>query len=42
MPAKRIIPCLDVKQDRVVKGIQFKQLRDLGHPAELADRKSVV
>jgi cyclase len=38
MPAKRIIPCLDVKQDRVVKGIQFKQLRDLGHPAELARR----
>ncbi|MDR3682231.1 MAG: imidazole glycerol phosphate synthase subunit HisF [Geothrix sp.] len=38
MPAKRIIPCLDVKQGRVVKGIQFKELRDLGHPAELARR----
>jgi cyclase len=38
MPAKRVIPCLDVKQGRVVKGIQFKQLRDLGHPAELARR----
>jgi cyclase len=38
MPAKRIIPCLDVKQGRVVKGVQFKELRDLGHPAELARR----
>ena len=32
MPAKRIIPCLDVKAGRVVKGVQFKDLRDLGHP----------
>jgi len=38
MPAKRIVPCLDVKNGRVVKGIQFKQLRDLGHPVELARR----
>jgi cyclase len=38
MPAKRIIPCLDVKRGRVVKGVQFKALRDLGHPAELARR----
>ncbi len=38
MPAKRIIPCLDVKNGRVVKGIQFKELRDLGHPVELARR----
>ena len=38
MPAKRIIPCLDVKQGRVVKGVQFKQLRDLGHPVDLARR----
>ena len=38
MPAKRIIPCLDVKHGRVVKGIQFKELRDLGHPVELARR----
>lgn len=38
MPAKRIIPCLDVKDARVVKGVQFKQLRDLGHPVELAER----
>lgn len=38
MPAKRIIPCLDVKGGRVVKGVQFKDLRDLGHPVELARR----
>ncbi len=38
MPAKRIIPCLDVKNGRVVKGVQFKDLRDLGHPVELARR----
>jgi cyclase len=38
MPAKRIIPCLDVKQGRVVKGVQFKDLRDLGHPVDLARR----
>ena len=36
MPAKRIIACLDVKDGRVVKGIQFVQLRDAGDPAELA------
>ena len=36
--AKRIIPCLDVKDGRVVKGVQFKALRDLGHPVELARR----
>jgi cyclase len=34
--AKRIIACLDVKEGRVVKGIQFVQLRDAGDPAELA------
>ncbi|MEH6908102.1 MULTISPECIES: imidazole glycerol phosphate synthase subunit HisF [Neobacillus] len=33
---KRIIPCLDVKDGRVVKGIQFVQLRDAGDPVELA------
>lgn len=33
---KRIIPCLDVKEGRVVKGIQFVQLRDAGDPVELA------
>ncbi len=34
----RIIPCLDVRDGRVVKGIQFQQLRDAGDPAELAAR----
>ncbi|HEX9082703.1 MAG TPA: imidazole glycerol phosphate synthase subunit HisF, partial [Holophagaceae bacterium] len=38
MPAKRVIPCLDVKNGRVVKGVQFKELRDLGHPVDLARR----
>lgn len=41
MAAKRIIPCLDVKNGRVVKGIQFKELRDLGTPSELAIRYDV-
>jgi imidazole glycerol-phosphate synthase subunit HisF len=36
MLTKRIIPCLDVKEGRVVKGIQFLQLRDAGDPVELA------
>ncbi|MEM1570334.1 MAG: imidazole glycerol phosphate synthase subunit HisF [Candidatus Bathyarchaeia archaeon] len=36
MLAKRIIPCLDVKQGRVVKGIGFKDLKDAGDPVELA------
>jgi len=36
MLAKRIIPCLDVKEGRVVKGIQFVNLRDAGDPVELA------
>ncbi len=35
MPAKRIIPCLDVKNGRTVKGINFEQLRDVGDPVEL-------
>lgn len=34
--AKRIIPCLDVKDGRVVKGTQFVNLRDAGDPVELA------
>ena len=34
--SKRIIPCLDIKNGRVVKGIQFKDHRDMGDPAELA------
>ncbi|MBZ5514262.1 MAG: imidazole glycerol phosphate synthase subunit HisF [Acidobacteriia bacterium] len=36
MFAKRIIPCLDCKDGRVVKGIQFVNLRDAGDPGELA------
>ncbi|MGC2475472.1 MAG: imidazole glycerol phosphate synthase subunit HisF [Candidatus Sulfotelmatobacter sp.] len=40
MLTKRIIACLDVRGDRVVKGVQFEQLRDAGDPAELAKRHS--
>ncbi len=36
MLTKRIIPCLDVKNGRVVKGTSFKGLRDAGDPVELA------
>jgi imidazole glycerol-phosphate synthase subunit HisF len=36
--ARRIIPCLDVDAGRVVKGYEFKRLRDMGDPAELAAR----
>ena len=36
MLAKRIIPCLDVKEGRVVKGVNFVSLRDAGDPVELA------
>ncbi|MCH2534127.1 MAG: imidazole glycerol phosphate synthase subunit HisF [Bdellovibrionales bacterium] len=36
MLTKRIIPCLDVKDGRVVKGVQFKNHRDMGDPVELA------
>lgn len=36
MLTKRIIPCLDVKEGRVVKGIQFVSIRDAGDPVELA------
>jgi imidazole glycerol-phosphate synthase subunit HisF len=36
MLAKRIIPCLDVKAGRVVKGIKFLELRDAGDPVEIA------
>ena len=38
--AKRIIPCLDVKDGRVVKGVQFLNLRDAGDPVEVAKRYS--
>ena len=36
MLAKRIIPCLDVKEGRVVKGVSFVNLRDAGDPVEIA------
>ena len=36
MPTKRVIPCLDVTEGRVVKGVRFVDLRDAGDPAELA------
>ncbi len=38
MLTKRIIPCLDVTDGRVVKGVNFVNLRDAGDPVELADR----
>jgi len=38
MLAKRIIPCLDVTAGRVVKGVNFVQLRDAGDPVEIAAR----
>ncbi|MGJ3247343.1 MAG: imidazole glycerol phosphate synthase subunit HisF [Elainellaceae cyanobacterium] len=37
MLAKRIVPCLDVKAGRVVKGVNFINLKDAGDPVELAD-----
>ena len=36
MNAKRIIPCLDIKNGRVVKGVNFVNLRDAGDPVEIA------
>ena len=36
MLTKRIIPCLDVKDGRVVKGVSFVNLRDAGDPVEVA------
>src|SRR5881398_1999111 len=38
MLLRRVIPCLDVDKGRVVKGIEFVQLRDAGDPVELAGR----
>ena len=38
MLAKRIIPCLDVDNGRVVKGVNFVSLRDAGDPVETAKR----
>jgi len=37
---KRIIPCLDIKDGRTVKGVNFVELRDAGDPVELAQRYS--
>jgi cyclase len=42
MLAKRIIPCLDVRDGRVVKGIHFVGLRDAGDPVECASRYDVA
>ena len=38
MLAKRLIPCLDVKNGRVVKGVNFEGLRDAGDPVEVSIR----
>ena len=40
MLAKRIIPCLDVKDGKTVKGVNFLNLRDAGDPVELGKRYS--
>jgi cyclase len=40
MVKKRLIPCLDVAGGRVVKGVRFESLRDVGDPVELAQRYS--
>jgi imidazole glycerol-phosphate synthase subunit HisF len=40
MVKKRVIPCLDVAGGRVVKGVRFEELRDMGDPVELAARYS--
>ncbi|HEX3769349.1 MAG TPA: imidazole glycerol phosphate synthase subunit HisF [Polyangiaceae bacterium] len=42
MLAKRVIPCLDVRDGRVVKGVQFLGLRDAGDPVECASRYDVA
>ena len=42
MLAKRIIPCLDIKDGRVVKGINFLSLRDAGSPVEMARAYSAL
>ena len=41
MISKRIIPCLDVKDGRVVKGVQFLNLKDAGDPVEIAKKYSL-
>jgi cyclase len=40
MVKKRLIPCLDVARGRVVKGVRFENLREVGDPVELASRYS--
>lgn len=40
MLTKRVIPCLDIKNGRTVKGVNFEGLRDAGDPVELAQRYS--
>ncbi|MCH8496124.1 MAG: imidazole glycerol phosphate synthase subunit HisF, partial [Balneolales bacterium] len=40
MLSNRIIPCLDIKNGRTVKGVNFEGLRDAGDPVELASRYS--
>jgi len=40
MLAKRIIPCLDVKNGQTVKGVNFKDLKYAGDPVELAKKYS--
>src|SRR5690625_6735337 len=40
MKKKRIIPCLDVKEGRTVKGVHFLGLKDAGDPVELAKKYS--
>jgi cyclase len=42
MVKKRLIPCLDVAAGRVVKGVRFERLRDVGDPVELAARYAEV
>ena len=42
MVKKRLIPCLDVAGGRVVKGVRFESLRDVGDPVELAERYSAL
>ena len=40
--AKRIIPCLDVDKGRVVKGVNFVNIKDAGDPVEIAKRLSLI
>ncbi len=40
MPLPRLIPCLDVAAGRVVKGVRFQELRDMGDPVELGEAYS--